>query len=188
MQYEYWIEKDTLIIRGKFFGISTGLMGGWKFVEYAFNHSIKKDEEVLRNPIEYLRSVAKRFGLKNYFGLLTSVPIDKLCIKSFGEVDVFVTAGVLNPNERIGTINIITVLNCRVPRSALLNAIITITEAKSKTLIKNGYNFTGTNTDAVVVLSTCKGRYYRYSGPASELGKKIWKAVCDAVECSLKKW
>jgi len=190
MRYEYWIERGTLIIKGKFFGISTGLLGGWKKVKYAFNHSIREDRvnEVLKDPIKYLRNVAKGFGLRNYFGLLTSVPMDKLCIKRFEDVEVFVTAGVLNPNERIGTINIIAVLDCRVPRSALLNAIITVTEAKSKTLIENGYNFTGTNTDAVIVLSTCKGKYYRYSGPASDLGKKIWKVVCEAVECSLKKW
>lgn len=140
------------------------------------------------NPTKYLKSIAKKLGLKKYFGLLTSVPMDKLCIKSCDEVTIFATAGVLNPNEEIGTINMIAVLECRLPKSALLNAIVTITESKSKTLIKKGYNFTGTNTDAVVVLTNKKGKYYKYSGPASELGKKIWIAASKAISGSLDKW
>jgi adenosylcobinamide hydrolase len=182
----YCIRDDTLIISGNFFGVSTGLLGGWKKVRYAFNHTVKDSE--LKRPVEYLRKVAKRHNLDSYFGLLTSVPMDKLSIGAFDEVTVFTTAGVKNPNERIGTINIIAVLECRMNRGALLNAIITVTEAKSKALIEAGHSFTGTNTDAVIVLTTHKGRYYRYCGPASELGKKLWKATCKSVSDSLGKW
>ncbi len=188
MPYEnYWVEDDTLIVEGKFFGISTGLMGGWRKVRYAFNHTVR-DENLLNDPNAYLREVARRYGLKNYFGLLTSVPMDKLSVSCYDEVTVFATAGVQNPNERIGTINIIAVLDCRVSRAALLNAIITVTEAKSKSLIESGCNFTGTSTDAVVILTTCRGKYYRYSGPASELGAKIWKTTIESVSTSLEKW
>jgi len=83
-------------------------------------------------PADYLRKVARVYGLSSYFGLLTSVPMDKLSVKSFGEVTVFATAGVMNPNERVGTINIIAVFECRMSRAAMLNAIITATEAKNK--------------------------------------------------------
>ncbi|MEM0315758.1 MAG: adenosylcobinamide amidohydrolase, partial [Archaeoglobaceae archaeon] len=69
-----------------------------------------------------------------------------------------------------------------------LNAIITATEAKSSALFKLGYRFTGTNTDAIVVLSTMKGCYEQFSGPASRLGKRIWECVFKATAESLEKW
>ncbi|AGK60940.1 adenosylcobinamide hydrolase [Archaeoglobus sulfaticallidus PM70-1] len=188
MPYEnYWVDDDVVIVEGKFFGVSTGLLGGWKKVRYAFNHTVGDDFDYV-DPVKYLRDVARGLGVKSYFGLLTSVPMDKLSVQSCGEVTVFVTAGVRNPNELIGTINIIAILDCRVSRSAMLNAIITVTEAKSKALLEMGHNFTGTNTDAVIVLTTERGRYYRYAGPASDLGARLWEAVCGAVKDSLSKW
>ncbi len=187
MPYEdYWVDDDTLIVKGSFFGISTGLLGGWKRVKFAFNHTVRNSD--LEKPVEYLRSVAKKYDLSSYFGLLTSVPMDKLSVESVGNVTVFVTAGVKNPNEKIGTINIVAVFEGRLSRAAMLNAIITATEAKTKALLESGCNFTGTNTDAIIVLCTQRGKYYRYSGPASEAGRNLWKAVGKAVKDSLAKW
>ncbi len=188
MPYEnYWVDDRTLIVSGDFFGVSTGLHGGWKKVRYAFNHTVD-DTFSFSDPVEYLRKVAGRYGLKSYFGLLTSVPMSNLSVKSCGDVTAFVTAGVKNPNERIGTINIIAVFDCRLSRAAMLNAIITATEAKTKALIESGYNFTGTNTDAVIVLCTQKGKYRRYAGPGSDAGKMLWSSVIEAVKESLAKW
>ena len=183
---DYWIEDETLIVRGDFFGVSTGLLGGWKKVRFAFNHTVR--DTSLRKPVEYLRTVARRYGLRSYFGLLTSVPMDKLSIRSCEDVTVFVTAGVKNPNEEIGTINIVAVFDGRLSRAAMLNAIITATEAKTKALLESGCNFTGTNTDAIIVLSTQRGRYHRYCGPASDAGRNLWRAVDRAVKESLAKW
>jgi adenosylcobinamide hydrolase len=197
MPYEdYWVEDDTLIVRGSFFGVSTGLLGGWKKVSYVFNHTVG-DEFHSGDPVTYLRGVARKFEqrykLRSYFGLLTSVPMDKLSVEFCGEVTAFVTAGVKNPNDRVdrrgvGTINIITVFECRLSRGAMLNAIITATESKSKALLESGYNFTGTSTDAVVVLCKGTGKYHKYAGPASDAGRKLWKAVAKAVKESLGKW
>ncbi len=181
------VDGRTLVVSGDFFGVSTGLLGGWKRVKHAFNHTVG-DEFHSMDPAEYLRMVARSYGLSSYFGLLTSVPMDKLSVKSCGEVTVFVTAGVMNPNEKIGTINIIAVFECRMSRAAMLNAIITVTEAKTKALLESGHSFTGTNTDAVVVLCTQKGRYHRYCGPASDIGEKLWKCAGEAVKESLARW
>ncbi|MEM3928534.1 MAG: adenosylcobinamide amidohydrolase [Archaeoglobaceae archaeon] len=181
----YCIDDRTLLVHGKFFGVSTGLLGGWRSVECAFNHCI--DDDFYRiSPVAYLKKVAKSYGLKKYFGLLTAVPMENLSIKSVENVTAFVTAGVNNPNKM--TINAILVAESKLSRSALLNAIITATEAKSSALFKLGYRFTGTNTDAVVVLSTMKGSYETFSGPASRLGKRIWETVFKATIESLKKW
>ncbi|MDK2876566.1 MAG: adenosylcobinamide hydrolase [Archaeoglobaceae archaeon] len=181
----YYLDDNTVIVYGNFFGVSTGLLGGWKKVKCAFNHTVGEDFYRMRE-LDYLRRVAKKYGLKDYFGLLTAVPMRCLSIKSFGNATAFVTAGVDNPNDL--TINVILVLEAKLSRSAFLNAIITATESKSKALLSSGYNFTGTNTDAVVVLSTQKGSYERFTGPASRLGSAIWKAVFEGVREGLKKW
>ena len=177
---KYWVEEETLILEGEFEAVSTGLLGGWKKVEHIFNHTVRDDFDY-QNPVQYLKKIAKKYALKNYFGLLTAVPMENLCIVNVEDVTVFATAGVTNPNEKIGTINIIIVVNADISRGGMLNAIITATEAKTASLFEMGFKFTGTNTDAVVVAKT-GGKYYEYSGPASELGKKIWKGVKQAVK------
>jgi adenosylcobinamide hydrolase len=183
---EWKVVDETLIIEGDFFALSSGLLGGWRQVEHLFNHTVKDHE--LKDPVSYLKSVAERFGMKNYFGLLTAVPMDKLAIVEVEDVTAFVTAGVRNPNERIGTINVIVIVEGDMPDGAMVNAVITATEAKSMALLKSGLNFTGTCTDAVIIAKTGYGRFYEYAGYASELGRKIWTAVKNAVKDSLSKW
>ena len=185
MSWRHYLKDETLIVEGEFEAISSGLLGGWRRVNHLFNHTVNDFD--LKNPIEYLEGVAKKYGLKNYFGLLTSVPIDKLSIKKVDDVTVFVTAGVKNPNEQIGTINTIIVVDAEICSGGMINAVITTTEAKTKALIELGHNFTGTNTDAVIV-AMCGGTYYDYAGPMSELGQKIWVGVNRAVKESLLKW
>jgi adenosylcobinamide hydrolase len=180
----YFVYDDTLVIRGDFFGVSTGILGGWKRVCSAFNHTVGI-EFYKMDPAEYLRMIARKYGLKKYFGLLTAVPMERLSVNSSGAVTAFVTAGVDNPNDM--TINIILVLEARVSRAGLLNAIITATEAKSRALLDLGYGFTGTNTDAVVVLSTMKGKFEKFTGPATALGRDIWKCVLAGVRDSIRK-
>ncbi|AIY90884.1 adenosylcobinamide amidohydrolase [Geoglobus acetivorans] len=182
----YRVEDNTLIVEGKFDALSSGLKGGWKKVSSIFNHTVS-DDFLDSDPVHYLETVAKRLGLKNYFGLLTSVPMEKLAIVKKDEVTAFVTAGVKNPNEVIGTINIILIIDAEPSDGAMVNTIITATEAKSHALLEMGYGFTGTNTDAAVVART-GGRYYEYAGPASDLGSKIWYCVKRGVLKSLSKW
>ncbi|AEA47014.1 adenosylcobinamide amidohydrolase [Archaeoglobus veneficus] len=185
----YWVEDNTLVIEGPFEALSSGLLGGWRRVEHVFNHTVSEDFDYA-NPVEYLRRTAEKLGLRNYFGLLTSVPMDKLAIVSVDDVTAFVTAGVINHNEKIanvGTINIVVVIEAGVSEGGMVNAVITATEAKSTALLEEGHKFTGTNTDAVVIAKT-GGRYYEYAGPSSELGRKIWRAVKEGVKESLGKW
>ncbi len=74
------------------------------------------------------------------------------------------------------------------PKSAMINAVITATEAKSFVLLKAGLNFIGISTDVIIVAKTRKGRCYEYAGYASELERKIWIAVKKAVSQSPSKW
>ncbi|MET1124035.1 MAG: adenosylcobinamide amidohydrolase [Archaeoglobaceae archaeon] len=182
--FSYWLKDDTLVVEGKFFGVSTGIMGGWRRVDCAFNHTVK---EFIEDEDSYVRKIARRLGLRRYFPMLTAVPVENFALKQRSEVAVFATAGVSNPNERIGTINVIAVIDARLTRAAMLNAIITITEAKSHALISCGYDFTGTSSDAVVILSTGRGEKHKYAGYASEIGRKLWEASKSAIVVALAK-
>jgi adenosylcobinamide hydrolase len=90
-----------------------------------------------------------------------------------------------------GTINSIVVIDGKLTDSAMVNAVITATEAKCAALQDLGikvkaeeYGATGTTTDAVVIAATQRGTQYAYAGTATKLGYSIGKTVYDAVTIS----
>ena len=137
-------------------------------------------------------------------GLLTAVPLHKARIV-FAEsgalrVGVVTTAGVGNATSAgvstpydatPGTINIIVLVDAHLTRSAMANAIITVTEAKSAVLNElnirtpDGLPATGTSTDTVTVAATGLGSTQIYAGPATVLGWLIGSTVRKAVLDSL---
>lgn len=89
-----------------------------------------------------------------------------------------------------GTINIILVVEGRMTEGAMVNAVITVTEAKTAALQElkvrdeGGRLATGTTTDAVVIASTQRrkeGYVHSYAGTASPLGQAAGQAVREAV-------
>jgi adenosylcobinamide hydrolase len=90
-----------------------------------------------------------------------------------------------------GTINIIVVIDGLLTESAMVNAVITATEAKTAVLqdlnikaMAEDYGATGTTTDAVVIAATQRGRPYTYAGTSTQLGYLIGKTVYDATQAS----
>ncbi|MEC0229214.1 adenosylcobinamide amidohydrolase [Paenibacillus alba] len=85
-----------------------------------------------------------------------------------------------------GTINTIVVINGCLTDAAMVNAVITATEAKSAALQTlgvevDGHPATGTSTDAVLIAATGRGQTYRYAGTATSLGYLIGRTVYDAI-------
>ena len=93
--------------------------------------------------------------------------------------------------SRPSTINIILLLDAKLTRSSMLNAIITATEAKSAVMNEmdirtpDGVLATGTSTDKVTVAMTGFGPIQPYAGPATVLGWLIAKTVRQALRESL---
>jgi adenosylcobinamide hydrolase len=90
-----------------------------------------------------------------------------------------------------GTINSIVVIDGILTDSAMVNAVITATEAKCAALQDLGtkvkaedYAATGTTTDAVIIAATQVGIRYAYAGTATKLGYLIGKTVYDAFKLS----
>jgi adenosylcobinamide hydrolase len=77
---------------------------------------------------------------------------------------------------RPGTINVILLVDAAPTPAAMVNAVITATEAKTMTLAEwdvrtpEGGPASGTSTDSVVVAATGRGEELRYAGPATSLG------------------
>jgi adenosylcobinamide hydrolase len=134
-------------------------------------------------------------GLKNFVGFMTAANIEKVLVVSrSGSVTAYVTAGVTNPAIagevpspwKPGTINIAVVIEDGLTVGGMANAIMTATEAKTYTLLRLGYNATGTTSDGIGVFAFKGDR--EWAGTATELGISIGRAVRTALEESLREW
>ena len=89
---------------------------------------------------------------------------------------------------RPGTINLIVLIDANLSSAAMINAIITATEAKTHVLrsqdvrTPEGLPATGTSTDAVVIACTGRGRTLGYAGPVTPVGHLIGRAVRQGLE------
>lgn len=126
-------------------------------------------------------------------------PVDAVTSEESLRVAAWVTVGLGNkaragailPATSLypGTINIIIVIEGNLTDAAMVNAVITATEAKAAALQAlntkiNGQIATGTTTDAVLIAATGRGTTYRYAGTATTLGYLIGRTVYEAILAS----
>ncbi len=204
----HYIKDSTLIIEGGFEAISSGINGGRRHVDCLFNHQVQPDFDHSR-PAQYMERLADSLQIRiPYFGLLTAVKMDDLCVRTDNYLTTFVTAGVTHPsgfrvranitgngsgngNENLngaGTINIILVVNGIMSEGAMAGAIITATEAKGLALMEMGYDFLGTTTDAVIIAyREHSSPYIEYAGSYTEFGEKITGTVVRCVKEGMRK-
>ena len=185
--------------------LSSAIVGsGFQRVRHILNAHVDKDYNST-NPKADLRALARRCGVDGQFvGLLTAVHLRKARLAFFEEdglsVGALITAGVGNAasagitqpyRPQAGTINIILLLDANLSRSAMLNAFITATEAKTAVIqsrnicCPDGDLATGTSTDTVTVATTGKGKLQNYAGSVTVLGWLIGRAVRQALGESL---
>ena len=86
-----------------------------------------------------------------------------------------------------GTINVILLVDGALTPAAMVNAVITVTEAKTMVLAEwrvrtpEGGPASGTSTDTVVVACTGRGEALSYAGPATPAGWLAARAVRRAM-------
>lgn len=184
--------------------ISSAVLGGnLRQARYIINHSVDKDFHG-SDPEEDLKQVALRLRLgHDVLGMMTAVSVIHTVLSQGRQNDLSVatlcTAGVGNPGVaglpaskvqgryQPGTINLILLVDGNLTDSAMVNAVITATEAKTRALFKAeislpcGEPVTGTTTDAIVVACTGRGDPLSYAGTATGLGYLIGKTVYKAV-------
>ncbi|MDD1705886.1 MAG: adenosylcobinamide amidohydrolase [Methanoregulaceae archaeon] len=181
----YYLREGTLFVRGRFRSVSTGAGGGIGTVSTLLNHTVPPDWHE-QDPLRELSTVTSREGLPgDFFGLITAVKMQHLCILQYDFMTVFISAGIHTGS--CGTINIILHSGQGMSDAALTGGIITATEAKSDALRGLGHLFSGTPTDAVIVAS--EGPVvHPYAGTLTEAGRRIHAAVLFGVPEALLRY
>lgn len=129
--------------------------------------------------------------------MFTAADVRKLATRTVDEVTVDVTLGIGKPtwaadrtgswsgaastNPPPGTINIVAQLPVALQPAAAVNAVITITEAKTQALIELGVPGTGTASDAVTVCWPDAPKTEAFCGPRSRWGAPLALATHAAV-------
>jgi adenosylcobinamide amidohydrolase len=146
-----------------------------------------------RDPDHHLTKLGVSLGLPGRgVGMLTAADVRRMTTVSDGGVDVAATVGLghpmwaaappeARPASLVGTINLVVLVPERLSDAALVNAVATVTEAKSQALWDQGVSATGTATDAVCIACPDDGRSHAFGGPRSVWGARIARAVHGAI-------
>ncbi|APH05057.1 adenosylcobinamide amidohydrolase [Bacillus weihaiensis] len=143
-------------------------------------------------------------------GMMTAVILEDACIDTQCiddiEIVTMITAGGSNAvditknhvddlGHRVGTVNIMVFVDAHLTDGALVNAIQSATEAKTKAFKTLEINdpetntiATGTSTDCTMIAATQNGTITPYAGSGTKLGKAIGSAVYTGVLSALKKY
>jgi adenosylcobinamide amidohydrolase len=178
---------------------SSVLGGGIGPREWVLNAQVSGGYDRM-DPVAHLTGLAAGLGLTGPgVGLLTAAQVTDLVQRSDQDVAATVTTGLrvptwaaaaagvadpeLKPVHVPRTINIIVEVPVPLGDAALVNAIITATEAKTQAVLEAGFAGTGTASDAVCVAcpDNSKKRAEEFAGPRSRYGARIARAVYAAV-------
>lgn len=196
---EVTLNSEFMLLRSRsplFVLASSVVGGGFSQAASILNRHVHKNYHH-PDPAAELQMFARDLGIEEPFiGLMTAAYVDRARAVTLpdGETTVAVigTAGVTNATAAglsqpapylPGTINLILLIDAQLTPAAMVNAVITATEAKTDVLQRRGIvtpedqPATGTSTDAVVVACTGRGQPLAYAGPATRVGWLIGRGV-----------
>ncbi|GLZ11413.1 adenosylcobinamide amidohydrolase [Actinomadura sp. NBRC 104425] len=157
------------------------------------------------DPQAHLSELADAYGLRGRgVAMMTAAPVDRTVQAEDEGVAVSATVGLRVPTwaaappgaadphmapARLdgtapGTINIVVAVPVPLGDAALVNAVVTATEAKTQALLEAGWSCTGTASDAICVAAPVvpeSGGEEPFAGPRSTWGARIARAVHAAV-------
>ncbi|MFG1689446.1 adenosylcobinamide amidohydrolase [Nonomuraea sp. NPDC049269] len=161
------------------------------------------------DPVDHLRELGPD-GLG--VGMMTAASVERYTRAVDGEVEVVATVGLRVPTwaaapegapdpelapmlaepaaagPPVGTINLMAVVPVAMTDAALVNAVMTMTEAKSQALIEAGFPCTGTASDALCLAVRADGPEELFGGPRSTWGARLARAVHSAVHRGAASW
>lgn len=171
---------------------SAAIGGGMGEIGWAVNIGVPSD--YCRTDLAaHAGEVAAELGLSGVgVALFTAAPVHQVCRSEHGGVVVDATVGVTHPTWAAdsaevggawtpGTINIVVQLPVGLESGAAVNAVATVTEAKTQALLERGIPGTGTASDAISIAWPVNARPERFAGPRSPVGSDIARAVYQAV-------
>jgi adenosylcobinamide hydrolase len=172
--------------------------GGIGVRRWVLNAQVPADEPA-DEPARFVTRLARALGCSGAgVGFLTTAPVDAWTRGESGDVTAVATVGLTHPAwaaapppagpasasaspPAAGTVNVVAFVPARLAPAALVNAVMTVTEAKTQALLEHGVPGTGTPTDAACVLTPTAGPAEPYAGPRSRLGGDLARAVHAAV-------
>jgi adenosylcobinamide amidohydrolase len=176
--------------------ISSGVLGGGIGPrEWVLNAQVP-GQYARTDPARHLMELAGRLGLTGPgTGMLTAAQVTDMVTRSDQGAEAAVTAGLrvptwaaapvgaADPDLAPGTINIIVSVPVPLADAALVNAVVTATEAKTQAVLDAGFSGTGTATDVVCVAAPAApgAAAEDFAGPRSAWGARIARAVHAAV-------
>lgn len=151
------------------------------------------------DPAGHLVEIGAGAGLAGAgIGFLTAADVARVRTATDEGAEVAATVGVSTPSwaaapdegllavPAAGTINIVCWVPARLGDAALVNAVMTVTEAKSQALAAAGVPGTGTPTDAIAVVCPAAGGPQPYGGPRSLWGARLARSTHAAVMAGLR--
>lgn len=192
--------------------ISNGVIGdGIQWLTHFCNFHVKKNYQC-DEPAKDVKSWMTKFTIpyEQALGLMTAVMLEDAVVieEELNGIPILaiVTAGVGNAvditkrsiteeAQTIGTINTMLFIDAHLTDGALVNGLLSATEAKAKALadldIKDPETnsiATGTSTDALVLGVTQKGEKTPYAGSGTAVGRVIGQIVYRATQEAIKKY
>jgi adenosylcobinamide hydrolase len=166
---------------------------------------------------EHMKMIASKIGLEPEFvtGMGTAAQMENVAIHSLSYKELTVTAIVTGGIEinggrvgdpasyykpvekpnKLGTINIMLILDADMPPGTLVRALVTCSEAKTAAIqeLMAGSNYstglaTGSGTDQTIVVANAEAELYlEGAGKHAKMGELIGKVVMQAVKDALNK-
>jgi adenosylcobinamide hydrolase len=184
----YYIENNTLFIRGSFHAAGTVISGDIRSVSTIFYHTISL-ERAGTTPEKDLEIVAACAGIgRDYVGVLSAVPMQNLCVLQYDFITVFITAGIRSGRGGdFATINILACSSQGMSDEALNDMIHVATEAKSEALQGFGSGISNAHTGSII--AACEGQEEHHgAGRLTETGKRVYSAVRFGIQEVLKRF
>jgi adenosylcobinamide amidohydrolase len=148
----------------------------------------------------HLRQLAHQAGLTGPgVGFLTAAPVRDFARGASGNVHVVATVGLghptwaaapatSRPGPPVATINIVAFVPAALSDAAFVDAVVTVTEAKTQALLELTVPGTGTASDAVCIVAANGGPPEPFGGPRSTVGGHVARAVHAAVRAGATTW
>jgi adenosylcobinamide amidohydrolase len=172
---------------------STVVGGGLGPRHWALHATVDKDYDH-PSPADHLCELAAACGLRGEgVGFLTAVDVGRACWAEVDGAEALATVGLGWPTwaatppgadrqaTGAGTVNLLIWAPARLADGALVNAVVTATEAKAQALAELRVPGTGTASDAIAVCCPLDGDVEPYGGPRSTWGARLARAVHAAV-------
>jgi adenosylcobinamide hydrolase len=172
--------------------------GGLGLRHWSVNAEVSTNYE-REDLVAHVAEIAGTFHLAgDGVGMLTAASVSQRQRASKDGVDVEATVGLSHPTwaasdrdeqtPAVGTINIVLFVPVPLSDSALVNAVVTVTEAKTQALLDASISASGTPSDAVAIFCPIGETAEEFCGPRSLWGSRVARLVHQAVFAGAEVW